>query len=266
MRSHILAGAVALGFCLTLQGSLLPVLKLDKSTTKAFEDYTTQFEKQALGRFVASGALWIDDDPKKHAFESGKPVVQPRQNEDVANGSIHHFSGALHVNGGTIAQIRKVMEDYPNYPKYFKPDVGAASAEKMPDSTPEDEHFHGRLFLTQSTLWFNVNYDTLYDTHYRRIDANRWISKSTSLEIKEMMDAKNPSAGFYPQGDDHGFLWKTNTYWFARQHDSGIDLEADSISLSRPNVSGFAWWGTKRSHDAVEKMLKDIQQAMETVK
>lgn len=262
MRSHILAGAVALGFCLSLQGSLIPILKLDKATVKAFDDYVAQFERQVFDRFVATGALWIDDDSKRSAFDSGKAVVEPRENEDVAHGSIHHFTGALHVNGGTIAQVRKVMQDYTNYPKYFKPDVGAGSGEKVADSTPEDEHFHGRLVLTQSTLWINVNYDTLYDTHYRRIDSNRWLSKSTSLEIKEMVDAKNAAAGFYPPGEDHGFLWKTNTYWFARERNGGIDLEADSISLSRPNVTGFAWWGTKRSHDAVEKMLKDIQAAI----
>jgi hypothetical protein len=156
------------------------------------------------------------------------------------------------------------MQDYPNYPKYFRPDVGQGSGEMLSDSTPDDEHFHGKLELTQSTLWIQVIYDTLYDTHYKRLGNDRWISRSASLSIREMMDAKNPPSGYFPQGNDHGFLWKTNTYWFVRERKGGIDLEADSIALSRPNPVGFAWWGTKRSHDAVEKMLRDIKAAVAT--
>ncbi len=107
-------------------------------------------------------------------------------------------------------------------------------------------------------------YDTLYDTHYKRLGNDRWISRSSSLSIREMMDPKNPPSGYFPEGSDHGFLWKTNTYWFVRERNGGIDLEADSIALSRPNVTGFAWWGTKRSHDAVEKMLRDIKAAVQS--
>jgi hypothetical protein len=73
---------------------------------------------------------------------------------------------------------------------------------------------------------------------------------------------KDVSKGYFPEGDDHGFLWRTNTYWFARQSGNGLDLEADSITLSRTNVPGFAWFGSKRSHDAVEKMLHDVRIAL----
>jgi hypothetical protein len=91
------------------------------------------------------------------------------------------------------------------------------------------------------------------------VDDHHWISKSMSLHLREQKDAKDISKGYYPEGDDHGFLWRTNTYWFARQSGDGLDLEADSITLSRANVPGFAWFGTKRSHDAVEKMLRDAK-------
>jgi len=101
--------------------------------------------------------------------------------------------------------------------------------------------------------------------HYRRLDKNRWTTRSTAESIKEWRDAKNPAGGTYPEGDDHGFLWRTNTYWFARESNGGLDLAADSISLSRPNVTGFSWWGTKRTHDAVEKMLRDTKAAIESL-
>ena len=254
-------------FCVALHASILPTLHLDKPTLKAFEDYIATFEKGAPAQFAAAGKLWIDNEccGKHEAFESGKALVEPRENEDVVNGSIHHFSGAIHVKGGTIDAISRIMQDYPNYPKYFKPDLGASSGIKEPDSTPDDLHYKAKLLLVQTTLWISVTYDTLYDVHYRRLDKNRWTTRSTAESIKEWRDAKNPAGGTYPEGDDHGFLWRTNTYWFARESNGGLDLAADSISLSRPNVTGFSWWGTKRTHDAVEKMLRDTKAAIESL-
>jgi hypothetical protein len=103
----------------------------------------------------------------------------------------------------------------------------------------------------------------VYDTHYLRLDPDRWVSRSASLSIKELVDPATPSRGYYPEGDDHGFLWKTNTYWFVRRSKGGIDLEANSITLSRPTPIGFGWWGTKRTREAVDKMLHDIKAAIE---
>ncbi|MEP6715384.1 MAG: hypothetical protein ABJC09_07400 [Terriglobia bacterium] len=249
--------------CLMLQGSMLPTLHLDTPTLNAFEAYIANYEKTVEARYLSSGKVWIDDG-KKGGFDSGKPIAEPRQNADLVNGSIHHFTGAIRVKGGTIDAVQRVMEDYPNYPKYFTPDVGRAVGVKQADSKPGDDHFLGNLLLVQQTLWIAVTFDTTYDTHYRRLDKDHWMSRSVAVSIKEMREAGNPSSGFFPEGDDHGFLWKTHTYWYARERDGGLDLIADSISLSRPNISGFGWWGTKRSKDAVEKMLHDLKAAIDT--
>jgi hypothetical protein len=251
--------------CAILQAaSILPILHLDSATLKIFTDYIAEFEKSDLAAFNVSGKLWIDGEccGKHSAFEGGSTVVEPRQNKDVANGSIHHFTGVIHVPGTAIEDIRRVMRDYGKYPKYFAPDVTLGSGEAMPDSVPADEHFHSKLTLAQSTLWINVTYQTVYDTHYVRLDPNRWVSHSTTLSVKELLDAANPGRGTYPEGDDHGFLWKTSTYWFVRQRNGGLDLELNSISLSRPIPTGFGWWGTKRTREAVDKMLHDVKAAI----
>jgi hypothetical protein len=151
------------------------------------------------------------------------------------------------------------MEDYPSYPKNFKPDVTKASGDLQPDSTNRDDHFIAHLTLAESTLWMNVQFETSYDTHYRYIDDHRWLSRSRALSMKEYRDSKDASKGFYPEGDDHGFLWRTQTYWFARESNGGLDVEVDSITLSRPNMPGFAWFGAKRSRDAVDNMLHDAR-------
>jgi hypothetical protein len=259
------AWLAAIALCATLQASILPTFHLEPRTLQAFENYVAQFERDVAAPYAQSGKMWMDGTAccmRNGAFTSGKPVVEPRENTDIAGGSIHHFSGAMHVTGATIANVRHIMQDYTNYPKYFKPDVSKGSGMSGPDSTPDDEHYTSHISLVQSTLWVAVSYDCVYDTHFRTFEPHRWQSKSTAVSIREWKDPKDVSQGYYPEGDDHGFLWRTNTYWFVRENNGGVDIELDSMTLSRPIPTGFAWWGTKRTKDAVDKMLRDMKAAL----
>lgn len=259
---RFLIPAVCIG-CLSLHASILPTFHLQPGTLKVFQDYISNFEKSVYAPFASSGKMWIDDSSKRKTFEDGKTVVEPRRSDDIPNGSLHHFSGSIRVPNATIESVRRIMTDYGNYPKYFKPDVSRGSGTLQPDSTPTDEHFHTNMQLVQNTLWIAVTYDTVYDTHYRRLDKSRWTAHSSSISIRELRDPKDASQGYFPEGDDHGFLWKTNTYWFARERNGGLDLQVDSITISRPIPTGFGWWGTRRTRDAVDKMLRDTKAAIE---
>lgn len=255
-------------FCTFANASVLPTVHLDPESLHIFQNYVAQFNQDIVEPYVKTGKMWIDDSTcclHKAAFEHGKPVIEPRENTEIANGSIHHFTVVMHLPGQTIANVRRIMQDYPNYPRYFKPDVGRGSGVKDPHSTPQDEHYISQLSLIQNTLWIAVSYDCTYDTHYRMLDAHHWESISTATDIREWRDPKDPAQGYLPEGDDHGFIWRTNTYWFVRDREDGIDLELDSITLSRPVPTGFGWWGTKRTREAVENMMKDMKAAVENI-
>ncbi|HEY3826717.1 MAG TPA: hypothetical protein VGL82_19290 [Bryobacteraceae bacterium] len=266
--SSAAACLAAVALCAPLHASIMPTFHLDQAALQTFETYVAQFEKNVATPYAETGKMWIDTDAcciRNGAFASGKAVLQARENTDIAGGSIHHYSGVIHVAGGTIADVRHIMQDYVNYPKYFKPDVGKGSGVMNPDSTPEDEHFTSQLSLIQSTLWIGVSYDCVYDTHYRLYDPHHWASLSSTVSVKEWQDPKDVRKGYYPEGDDHGFLWRTQTFWFVRENNGGVDLELDSMSLSRPIPTGFAWWGSKRTKDAVDKMLLDMKAAVEAL-
>ncbi len=264
MRVFLLA--VFLG-CGIVSASILPTFHLNNAAILTYQRYIDNFEKSSSDAFAASGVMWIDRESggKITALDQGKTVMEPRQNADIEGGSIHHFSGTIRVPGGTIENLKRVMQDYPHYPKYFSPDVASATGKMIPDSSPRDEHYESKIFLVQSTIWLDVAYQAVYDTHFLQWGDYRFESKSTSTSIKELRNAKTPADGTFPEGDDHGFLWKTNTYWFARERNGGLDIEADSITLSRPIPTGFAWYGTKRTKEAVDKMLRDTKAAMQAL-
>jgi len=265
--------AVIVSSCLLLAGAaaqagVIPISHLDPASVTVFQNYAAKFEQQVSAPFGTTGKIWIDDDHsgKRRDFDAGKPVVDARENRDYKNASIHHYSGVIRVPGATIEQIRRVMKDFGNYPNYFKPGVARGSGAAQPDSTPEDEHYQTRLFLTESTMGIDVAYDARYDSHYRRVAPGRWTSRATTMSIRELQDPKNLDGALYPEGEDHGFLWRTNTYWFARERDGGLDLELDSVSLSRTSPLGLGWVGNRRAHETVEKMLRDMKTAIQATR
>src|SRR5437016_1776238 len=94
----LVAGFTA--FCAALHGSVLPTMHLDGKTIQAFENYVGNFEKNVVTPYAQSGKMWVDGAAccmRSGTFSSGKPMVEPRENADIAGGSIHHFSGVMHL-------------------------------------------------------------------------------------------------------------------------------------------------------------------------
>jgi len=41
--------------------------------------------------------------------------------------------------------------------------------------------------------------------------------------------------------DEHGFLWRMNTYWSYEERDGGLYMQIESVSLSRSVPTGLGW-------------------------
>ena len=167
---------VCVALCAPLHASILGVLHLEPKTVQIFETYVAQFQKNVAASFEQSGRMWIDGGgpccKPNGPYAAGKPVVEAWENTDIEGRSIHHFSGAIHIPGGAIADVRHIMQDYPNYPKYFKPDVAKASATINPDSTATDEHFAQleRLARHRKVLaWGEMGLDYYYNHSPREV-------------------------------------------------------------------------------------------------
>jgi hypothetical protein len=44
-----------------------------------------------------------------------------------------------------------------------------------------------------------------------------------------------------PVGNDHGFLWRLDSYWRFEERDGGVYIECEAISLTRDIPTGLAW-------------------------
>ncbi len=41
--------------------------------------------------------------------------------------------------------------------------------------------------------------------------------------------------------EEHGFLWRLNTYWSYEERDGGLYMQIESVSLTRSIPNGLAW-------------------------
>ncbi|MGB7229565.1 MAG: hypothetical protein WBD26_17615, partial [Candidatus Acidiferrales bacterium] len=67
--------------------------------------------------------------------------------------------------------------------------------------------------------------DTQYAVHYTPIDRDHEIARSLSTAVAEVDHAGSPNERDEPAGqpgdNDHGFLWRLDSYWRFYQSDCG---------------------------------------------
>jgi len=79
------------------------------------------------------------------------------------------------------------------------------------------------------------------DVHYRRLGGRDWQSRSFSTRIVEIADAGSPRERQRGPREEHGYLWRINSYWFFREKDDGVYVECEAVSLSRNVPAAVAW-------------------------
>lgn len=252
----------------SLQASILPLQQLDQNAVREFEKYVENWENGPNLEFTRNGHMWIDSTGGSHRkdFESQKPVLEFRLGTNVAGGHIHHLFGTVRIPNMTLERVLKTVENYAKYPEYFNPDVVRSTATLQPDSTDAEQHFRISMELVQATMWFDIALHGNYDAHYRRLDSRRVTTRSRSLNLIEYRDAHNRAEGTYPEGHDHGLLWRTYTSWHIRERDGGVDMEVNSISLTRPIPAGLGWWAARKAKESVEKMVNRTRAAILSAK
>jgi putative flippase GtrA len=162
----------------------------------------------------------------------------------IADGLIHEWLGTVLIPGITVSQLVDALIN-PGTPP------------------PQDDVIESRLLardgnrlrvylkVVRSAI-VTVTYDTEHEVTFTRHSPQRATSRSVATSITET------------GGDDHGFLWKLNSYWEYRQVGSGVQVEVRSLSLSRsvpmvlrpiagPIVTRIARESMTRTLDAVRR-------------
>lgn len=209
---------------------------LQPKTVEGFNRYVAAVEARSERELRANlPFLAIERQPAKQqaaamaALRRGEVIVTrgDRVGEiEIDGGMINHWRGTALVPGVSLDVLLKTIQS-PQTDQHKQEDVLSSRVV----TTGENSQ---KLFLRlRRTKLVTVVYDTEYDTKYQRLAADRALSNSISTRIVEIENAGTPQERALPEGNDHGFMWRLNSYWRFKQVDGGVIVEVESLTLSR---------------------------------
>lgn len=145
---------------------------------------------------------------------------------EIDGGLINHWRGTVFVPKVKLDHLLRVLQE-PQTDQHKQEDV-LSSRVIARDGDSQ------KVFLRlRRTKFVTVVYDTEYDVDYVRIDPTRALSNSISTKIVEIENAGTPRERAMPEGNDHGYMWRLNSYWRYKQLDDGVLVQIESLTLSR---------------------------------
>ena len=233
---------------LTLASPLFSVEGPAPETLKAFDSYVKAAEARSKEELAArENFLWLDtlpdrerertDDLLKHQQTIIRHFTScpSRDCSNIPDGIIHDWTGITFVPGVTLQQTLTALQDYDRDADYYGPTVLRAKLLSRAGNS-------FRVFLRlKETYVLTVVLDTEYEIQYLTIDSTHAASISHSTRITEIESAGSPQEHATSPKDNHGFLWRLNSYWRFFQADGGVYIQCDAISLTRDVPTGLKW-------------------------
>ncbi len=219
------------------------IVSLEPKTINAFDQYLRGVETQLAVRNMAADSL------------VGRPAgVFKHDATEVGRAIVQDWTGVAFVPGAKKAQAVAVLEDFSRHASIY-PEVVEGRVDKKEA---------GRLFgyhRIRKKKILEVNLDARYTLDRLPAAKDRYFSRSVATEITEIEDAGTKKEHRFPPGQDHGFLWRLQTYWTLEETPLGLWMEVRSISLTRDVPAGLGWVVKPLVRDMPRESLEAVMEA-----
>jgi hypothetical protein len=185
--------------------------------------------------FLAPGPATSQYDLRLHRGELIVERLTPSAGVDLPGAMLHHWRGTAYVAGAHAADFERLMRNVNAYPSYFSPQVVEAKA-----ISEQGDHLEATMRVRQRHV-ITVVMDTAYDIAFGRLDAQHGYSIARSTRIAEIEAAGTSAERILNSSQEHGFLWRQNTYWSYEERDGGLTMQIESVSLTRSIPTGLGW-------------------------
>lgn len=204
----------------------------------AFDAYISRVESELAEQHKSPGGLLLVIPPEQTArLRQGELVIQDANHAGRSpdGAMFHHWRGTAFAPGAKASDFLRVMKDFDRYPQRYAPQVAQAKILKQ-----DGDRYQVTMRVKQKHV-ITVVMDTDYDVTFRQQDLRRGYTLSRSTRIAEIGAPWTSHERVLPPGEEHGFMWRLNTYWSYEERDGGLYMQIESISLSRSIPTGLAW-------------------------
>jgi hypothetical protein len=229
-------GSWAAGLLLLLAAPAWLAAQPTPEATAAFNSYIGRVEArlETLHRSVGSFLAPVDF----ARLRSGELIIDQLTSgagTELPGALLHDWRGTAFIAGGRAADFERLMKNFDAYPKVYSPQVLAARILER-----DGDHFQTTMRVRQKHV-LTVVMDTTYDITFGRLDAQRGYSTSRNTQIAEIDSPGTAQERALGPGEEHGFLWRMNTYWSYEERDGGLYVQIESVTLSRSIPIGLGW-------------------------
>jgi len=161
--------------------------------------------------------------------------LTPPASPDLPGAMLHDWRGTAFAAGAKAADFERMMKNFSAYPQYFSPQVVQARV-----LSHDGDRFQTSIRVRQQHV-ITVVMDTAYEVTFGRLDAQHGYSISRSSRISEIGSPSTRNERALKPSEQHGFLWRLNTYWSYEERDGGLYMQIESVSLTRSIPAGLGW-------------------------
>lgn len=244
-RFKIRSSLSGLSFLLTLLTSVVTpgriLAEAPAASVSAFNSYIGTVESRLAQQhrsqngFLVSAASGQQGEMRLRQGELIIEQITPSVDSNFSGALLHHWRGTAFVPGAKAADFERLMKDFNAYPRYFSPQVVQAKI-----LSQQQDHLHALMRVRQQHV-ITVVMDTSYEIDFGRLDPRHGYSISRSSEISEIGQPGTAAEHALSSSQEHGFLWRLNTYWSYVERDGGLYMQIESVSLTRAIPRGLDW-------------------------
>jgi hypothetical protein len=187
----------------------------------------------------------VDSDAQVEARVRRGELAVERLTPDAGLGAelpgamLHHWRATAFAPGATAADFERVMRDFGGYARVFAPEVVRAGV-----VAGQGDKLEVAMRVRQRHV-IEVVMDTEYAVEFGRAVSSSGVGRgwsvSRSTRIAEVDGVGTSKERALSAAEEHGFLWRQNTYWSYEERDGGLYMQVESVSLTRAIPTGLGW-------------------------
>jgi len=241
MKKHRSSPSQTLCCLLFLASAAAGIAEPTPAAASAFDSYVGALDSRLSGQhqskagFLGPAASSIQTTTRLRQGELIIENIAPANDGALPGALLHHWRGTAFVPEVTAADFEHLLKDLDQYPQYFSPQVLQAKA-----LSGSSGHLQTSMRIRQKH-GLTVVMDTTYDVTFGALDPQHRYSISRSTRISELGSQGTLEEHVLKAGDEHGFLWRQNTYWTYEEGDGGLYMQIESVSLTRSIPAGLGW-------------------------
>lgn len=254
--SRITRSASALAvLLLVLFVSLLQAAEPKQNTLQAWDEYIRIVNLHIAKSAAGNGQFLLTDESQDMArrVQRNEVVVTNRNPEDVPQGLIHDWVGAVFVPNVTLDRALSVVESYDRYDEFYKPLFS-----KCKVLARDGDQVKLNVVATQRAFSVTAAVETEDQVQVVRLSPTKAYITSNAVRVQEIANYGQPTEHVFPENRRPGYVWREVTVQRLEARDGGVYVEWEMIVLSRGIPTAFRWLIEPLTDELPRKMMLDL--------